>query len=778
MSRTGWVGSSVAAAVAVLLGSLALGPVFAAGSWFPPGAFLVVVVAATGLAVRALLARTDRADGVLAGLLPPLVQVLAAATALTVVFTPGRAWGGVLPTPGSLAELGALFAEGASEIQEQATPALPLTGLVALTTLFLTTLALAVDLVAVAGRQPTLGGLALLVLACIPVATVTGDVSLVAFLGPAVGFGVLLWADQRSRLADRARSGPGAALGTGTLPALRTGVLALVAGILLPAFVPMLAEGSFATGLGTGDGPGGGSSTGTALDPQAALQGQLTQPTPIDLLTLDTTVVDPEYLRAVALDEYTDEGWGIGNLDGTTSVADSDELAPLPGGVDSRRVTARITAVEHADRFLPVFASPLSVEVTEDDGEGSDDGPWRLDADSSTVFGRDGARTSGRSWEVVAQEARPTAGQLAQSRPLPADDPLQAAYTALPELDPRVTALVDQLTDDGQSPAERVQAVYGFLTDRANGFVYSLTTEPGTTGDDLADFLELRRGYCEQYAGAMAVLTRAAGVPSRVVLGYTPGDRQPDGTRLITTADAHAWVEVWFDGLGWVPYDPTPIDVARRVDLPWAPRADGESGPTDQAPEAVPTAAGGLPTAELDRDDQFTPLDLPSTQQAGTPWGVVAAGTGGTLLLAALLATPGLLRRARRRRRLSSGSAGDAWDELLATTTDLGVPVAASGTPRQVARGLAEMVAPVDRPAVTAVRDLALALEASVYGRPAAAGTGADLAVSSAVVDRALRATVRRRDRWRSRVWPASTVEDAVRWVAAHTPRRRSTRPA
>ena len=93
--------------------------------------------------------------------------------------------------------------------------------------------------------------------------------------------------------------------------------------------------------------------------------------------------------------------------------------------------------------------------------------------------------------------------------------------------------------------------------------------------------------------------------------------------------------------------------------------------------------------------------------------------------------------------------------------------------------------APADEPdpgrlqqSVTAVRDLALALEASVYGRPAAAGTGADLAVSSAVVDRALRATVRRRDRWRSRVWPASTVEDAVRWVAGHTPRRRSTRPA
>lgn len=769
--RPGTVGTTVAAAAALLLGSLALVPVFAAGSWLPPVVLVVVAVAGAGLAVRAVAGRAGLQESGWTALAVPVVQILVLLTVLTWVFAPARALLGVLPTWRALADLLGVLGDGASEIREQVTPALPLTGLVALTSLFLGVLALVVDLVAVSARHPTLGGLALLGLACVPVATTTGDVSLVPFLGPATGFAVLLWADQRGRLADRARSGPGSALGTGTLPALRTGALALVVGVLLPVLVPTFAEGSFASGLGTGDGPGG-SSTGTALDPAAALQGQLTQPEPIELLRLETDVADPEYLRSVSLDTYDDGGWGIGNLDGSVRTAGADELAPLPGGVASRKVTARVTALEHDDRFLPLFASVQSVTV---DGAGDED--WRLDQQSTTVFGRDGARTAGRTWEMVADEARPTQEQLAASRPLPAEDRLQQTFTQLPALAPAVQTLVDGLTDDGQSPYERVQSVFAWMTDRANGWVYSLTTSPGTTGDDLADFLELRRGYCEQYAGSMAVLVRAAGVPARVVLGYTPGQVQPDGSRLITTADAHAWVEVYYAGLGWVPYDPTPIDPERRVQLPWAPRADDVAAQASAAATA-PTSAPAGPSAQLDRDDQFTPLADDATGiGTGTPWGRLGAAAGGAALLLALLTGPAVARAGQRRRRVAEGSPGALWDELLATTTDLGVPVRADATPRQVARQLAEVVAGSDRPAVSAVATLALALEGSVYGPPGT-GSTSDLRTASAVVDRALRRTVPRAERLRARLLPASTLRAGAAWLTEHRPRRPGPTPA
>jgi len=599
------------------------------------------------------------------------------------------------------------------------------------------------------------------VLCCVPVATTTGDVSLLVFLGPALGLATLLWADQRLRLAGRQRSGPGAFAGTGVLPAVRTGAVAVLAGLLLPALVPTLAEGSFASGLGTGQGPGV-SSTGTSLDPDAALRGQLTQPDPVDLLRVDASVEDPAYLRAVALDQYTGDGWEIGNLGGSDPTDGVDGLMPVAAGVPTREVRAEITAEEHDDRFLPVFADLQSVSV---EGGGDD---WRLDPTSGTVFGRDDARTPGLTWDVVSEEARPTDDELAAARPLADDDPVQQEFTQLPALDPRVTTLLDQLVDGAQTPDQRVRAVFDFLTDRANGFVYSLSTAPGTTGDDLADFLELRRGYCEQYAGAMAVLVRAAGVPARVVLGYTPGQRQPDGSRLVTTADAHAWVEVYYGGVGWVPFDPTPLSGGRAVDLPWATRADVAAAAASASPSAPTTAPAG-PTAQLDRDDTFTPLATEDDRAGGVPWGRVAAWGGGGLGLLALLAAPAVARSAQRRRRLRAEDPGAVWDELLATADDLGVPVRATGTPRQLADDLGEVAGAQLRPALLV---LAGALQADVYA-PAGA-PDRDLVAPAREVDRALRRACGRRARVRARLVPPSLVADVGSWVAGHLPRPRT----
>ena len=769
-SGTG-TGTALAATVAVLLGALALDPVFATRGWLPPVALAVLTVGLGGAALRAGLARlvgpgtAPRVVGAGRALVP-VGQLVLVLVALTVVFTPGQAWLGTLPTPDSIGELAGLLSNGAAEIQEQATPALPLTGLVALTTVFVSTVALAVDLLAGPARQPALGGLGLLVLYCVPVSTITGDVALISFAAPAAGFAVLLWADQRGRLVGTARGGSGSPLGTATLPALRTGVIALVAGLLLPVVVPTLAEGSLATGLG-GSGTGGG--VGTALDPVVEMQGQLTLPEPIDLLELDTPVDDPGYLRSVALDEYSgDGGWRMSNLDGQESITDDGALAPLSDRQASREVTAEVTVLEHDDRFLPLFYSPISVEV-----QGSDDEDWRFDEDARTVFGRS-TTTGGLSYRFTAQQPEPTVEQLQEAPELAIDAPMRERYTELPELDASVAALADQLTDSAQTPYERVRAILGLFTDRANGFSYSLSTAPGSTGDDLADFLRLKRGYCEQYAGAMAVLVRAAGVPARVVLGYTPGRDRGAGDRVVTTDDAHAWVEVFFSGLGWIPFDPTPIAANRLVTLPWAPRTDSTVDPADSplAPASeAPVPAG--PTAELDREDEAIPdLALPQTSSgtALVPW---LTGAAGTALLLALAAVPYLARSRQRRARLADGRPGALWDELLDTTTDLGIDVAGASTARQLARQLAARLSGAEPAAVAGVRTLALAEERSVYGPPGGR-PGPDPALNEALltVRRALLSGTPRGQRLRAACWPASTLTAAGRWVSTRTARR------
>ncbi|MGY1804664.1 transglutaminaseTgpA domain-containing protein [Blastococcus sp. SYSU D00922] len=765
---------AVAAALATLLGAAALTPVYTSGAWLGPVLAVVLTVLAGGLLLRsggaALWAAVTRgrapgaAATAIATALVPAGQLLLLLVVLTALFAPGDAFVGLIPTPGSLADLYAVLTEGTAELQEQATPALPLTGLLALTAVFVGLTAVLVDLVTVAGRQATLAGLGLLVLYCVPVATVTGTIGLVAVAAPAAGLALLMWTDQRRRLAAAGRTtrrtGP-----TGGLAALRIGVAALATGLVLGSFVPVLAEGSLATGLGGG----AGGATGTSLDPVATMSGQLTLPEPIDLLRLDASVADPGYLRAVAIDEYDNEaGWTLSNLRGEESIADEGELAPLPGRQSSRTVRADISVLQHDDRFLPTLFSPQSVELA----GGGDEG-WRFDPETGTVYGRD-VTSGGLTYSVTASEPRPTQAQLTGAAQLPPDDPVQQQFTALPLLDPAVTDVVAAVTAGAGTPYERVRAILEFLTDRGNGFVYSLSTEPGTSGDDLVDFLRLRRGYCEQYAGAMAVMARAVGVPARVALGYTPGTEQSDGSRLITSDDAHAWVEVYFEDLGWVPFDPTPIARDRAVDLPWAPRAGEEEQPDSQAEVPVPTAPSQpVPTTQRDRAAEGAPGGGSGGSDDGLLW-PVARWAGLALLAAGVVAAPAGVRVLQRRRRVATGTAGSLWDELTATALDGGLGLQPAWTPRQVARELGTVIgrSATSEEGADAVLRLALAEETASYAPAGAQRVHPDLPVALRTARRTLLAALPRRDRLRARLWPASLVSGAAGRVVESLSRR------
>jgi hypothetical protein len=762
------VRSAGAAALATLLGALALTPVYSSAAWLLPVVAVVLVVLAGGLLLRvggpALWARVAPGRPVpgrlaAAGVaLVPVGQLLLVLALMTARYAPDRALLGVLPTRASLADLAGVMVNGGAELREQATPALALTGLLAMTTAFVGLIAVLVDLLAVAGRQAALAGLGLLVLYCVPVATITGGIGLVAIAAPAVGLALLLWTDQRRRVGSSTRPaepGLAALLGTGTVAAFRIGGAALLAGLVVGAVVPTLSEGSLATGLGGGS----GGATGTSLDPVAEMAGQLTLPEPIELLRMDTSVDDPGYLRAVTLDDYdTTGGWTISNLAGEESIAGNDRLAPLPPRQQARTVTATIRAIQHDDRFLPVPTSPLSVRMQ--DGQDED---WRYDPATGTVFGR-AVRSAGQSYTVVASEPRPAAALLAAAQPLPADNGLQQLYTDLPDLDPRILAQVAEVTGDATTPYELVRSIHAFLTNRANGFRYSLSTEPGTSGDDLVDFLRLRRGYCEQYAGTMAVMVRAAGVPARVALGYTPGEERRDGSRLITSDDAHAWVEVYFQGLGWVPFDPTPISVDRAVTLPWAPRADARPGTDAGQTAAAPTAAAtAAPTARQDRASDGAPIAQQGQGTGGTSWPLVA-GAGLVLTLLVVGGTPGAVRALQRRRRVTTGTAGALWDELAATAADVGVRMQPAWTPRRAAHELAEAVARGGDPAgraAEAVLRLALAEEAACYGRAGDGGTDPRLVPALRTARHGLLRSAPRDIRLRALLWPASLVTGA-----------------
>ncbi|HEV2175919.1 MAG TPA: DUF3488 and transglutaminase-like domain-containing protein [Terriglobia bacterium] len=169
------------------------------------------------------------------------------------------------------------------------------------------------------------------------------------------------------------------------------------------------------------------------------------------------------------------------------------------------------------------------------------------------------------SYEVVSETALPSPAEL---RLAPAGYPaaISLTYLALPKLDPRIAALARQVTSSAVNNYDRAVAIESYL--RAN-FGYTLNPPSISPSDPIGSFLfKSKQGYCEYFAGAMAVMLRSLRIPARLVNGFQTGSYNPVGQDFVVRAlDAHSWVEAYFPGHGWVPFDPTPRDPETRAGL-------------------------------------------------------------------------------------------------------------------------------------------------------------------------------------------------------------------
>ena len=201
-------------------------------------------------------------------------------------------------------------------------------------------------------------------------------------------------------------------------------------------------------------------------------------------------------------------------------------------------------------------------------------------------------------------------------------------YTALPvnAMGPDATLVLESVLAEArsQAPYDIADAMVGYLRD-SNNFTY----ETDVTRFDCADigvvecFARFRAGYCEYYASTMAVLLRSIGIPTRLVEGYLPG--APDlgaGVRRVKQSDAHAWVQVYFPGYGWVNFDPTGGGRAALEPIP--------SG----RPEASPTAG---PSASLRPARTAPPIGEATTRPNTGGITGTTGGSGGPLIAVTVL---------------------------------------------------------------------------------------------------------------------------------------------
>jgi hypothetical protein len=390
---------------------------------------------------------------------------------------------------------------------------------------------------------------------------------------------------------------------------------------------------------------------------------------------------------------------------------------PLPGPVQmppqtpGRIADLEIENVGLYDYWLPLYGVPLAVD-------GLPGRQWAYDQRSGTGYAL--LPRQDETWRERALLPEPTAEELRRVTGATGSAP---GYDSVAGVDPRVLRLAREVTAGRTNNFDRAMALQDFFTGRDSPFRYSLQTAPPAGDDALVEFLTVgRTGYCEQYASAMAVMLRAVRVPARVAVGFTGGTAVGD-YRSIRTSDAHAWVEAYFPGTGWVLFDPTPLTDGRTITPDYVLAARGELGP-DGAP--TPADAGG--PDRLERDGP-TPVPLPAEQPLPIPGaGPDSAAPGWSLwpllalppLTGALLG-PAAVRARQRRRRLAaitaggSAATGAAWREVLAESADRGVPAPPTDTVRGAARRLVREHR-FGPDAQQAMRVLVGAVESSWYG--------------------------------------------------------------
>ena len=183
--------------------------------------------------------------------------------------------------------------------------------------------------------------------------------------------------------------------------------------------------------------------------------------------------------------------------------------------------------------------------------------------DNGAVENLDHSRMT-ESYEAVSEVSQPSLATLrSESQRYPPG--FDILYTELPsELDPRVAELARRITANSKTDYDKAAAIDKYLREN---YSYTLQLPAQTPEDPIADFLFVRkRGHCEYFASAMAVMLRTLGIPSRLVNGFRNGEYNDlTGSYIVRARNAHAWVEAFMPAVGWVSFDPTPAGVAPVV---------------------------------------------------------------------------------------------------------------------------------------------------------------------------------------------------------------------
>lgn len=690
------------ALLTVCAGFVALWPytsVIAAGPWTLISIVLILVIAGTGLLVR--IVRFGRFGR---GPWAALAQCMVAVMAVTMMLMPQGAFLGLVPTGATLQTMGQSAADAVEQVQFGTAPLADTPALRVVLGIGFAVVAIVLDQL-IALRVTLPAALIVTVLGALPMIITLGDANLPWFVLLAV---LMLFLLRHSIRHDPRHPHPAS---TGVT--LGVGAAAIAVALVVTPVLPIST-----TWVGAG--------TSAQIDPSLRLGDDLRRPAPFTVMTLATAADTAPYLRIASLSEF----------DGSTWSPDVADLQPIADGFGAPEWAEDIETVEHrtsiritglSSSWLPVpFAATKIVGVS----SGWQAMPFNRTVTSET---RDAA---GEDYTVTARTVRPTREQIQ------AASATVAADADVPEF---IAETAREVTADAANDYDRLIAMQNWFRSQ---FEYSLDAPvdgdfDGTGADAVAAFLEERAGYCIHFSGAFALMAQALDMQVRIVVGYLPGQptdekRGEESIYTVSSDQLHAWPEVHFEGIGWVPFEPTASLGVPTDFLPATTTGDSATDPSAPEPSAEPSAA---PTRGPELDDELDDSSATETEslQRLNPEPVLFVGAGIVLVL--LL--PALTRTAVRWRRMLRARRGDAeaaWQELRAMLVDLQLPSSDADTPRL--RGIALVERGADAASMQLLVD---AVERAAYARSGSESGDLSKALTRVTTD--LRRSVDGRDR-------------------------------
>ncbi|MCF2587849.1 transglutaminase family protein [Brevibacterium sp. UCMA 11752] len=637
--------------VAMVLAAIGLSAVFSDFAWLPSVLIAILLIVLVGAIFRSVPVLRATGAAVIAQCIVGLIAILVLCAPSTLIL-------GVVPTGSSFTTVIDLLSSGVSDLYATTPPAPSTPGFTTMLTIAFTLITILIDGLVSDLRAPKVSGVLLLVLWMIPVFFAPTQVMWWHVVAILAAFLILMLSPYFP-----------AAKWRGGLTATVAGAVAVAIGIGAPVLLPPVPTLPDRAASDKGD--------LTVTNPFLDLRADLGDRDDSTLLKYTTSESEGQPIRLTSINSFDGQSWAPTPFP-LDPFAIANEGLPWPQGLPreknykEERIDVTVSD-DYDQQYLPTPYAPQQPTGL--------DRRWIYDETSLTIVGN-GEKSGGQDYSMEYLSINPDVNDLQSAAPVDSGD-FETELEVPDSLPGSVKETAEKITADADNQWEAAVLLQAYF--RSGDFEYSLDAPEKASGDAISDFLVDKKGYCVQFSSAMTIMARTMGIPARIGVGYGEGTKSGEGFE-VSMQDSHAWPELYFEGAGWVRFEPTPGGPAG--DPPKWTVASGSTGEDSEEDSEETSSPSEEPTEGSEESEAAeSESSSPETSAAGEPAGA-NLGTylwAGLIVLAILLiaAIPALWRLILRRRRTRDPDELEkVWTEIRALSTDYGQSLDPSRTLR------------------------------------------------------------------------------------------------